>query len=95
MLVALRTGQTLHGVLVVTGDSAIPEDLRGAAGGGVGLAHWAGHADADAVLRDADAAIYAAKAAGKGRLAVARAHRSGAEDGADVRRVPRAQPATA
>jgi len=48
------------------------------ASGSVGLAHWAGHANADAVLRDADSAMYAAKAAGKSRLSVF----GGSHDGA-------------
>ncbi|WP_433305725.1 diguanylate cyclase domain-containing protein [Actinoplanes sp. CA-030573] len=42
-------------------------------GGSIGVAIWRGHADIDALLHQADTAMYAAKSAGKGRVAHATA----------------------
>jgi diguanylate cyclase (GGDEF)-like protein len=46
------------------------QDTRAEVGASVGAVVWDGHASVDDVLRDADAAMYAAKAAGKGRMTV-------------------------
>ena len=55
LLLSIRTPLNVGGVEVVPG-------------GSIGLAVWRDHADIDALLHDADTAMYAAKAAGKGRV---------------------------
>ncbi|MEU4625581.1 GGDEF domain-containing protein [Actinoplanes sp. NPDC023801] len=63
VLVAERLLTALQEPLVVSGAELAPR-------GSIGVAVWQDHADADALMRAADAAMYSAKTAGKSRVAV-------------------------
>ncbi|GIE33358.1 hypothetical protein Ait01nite_064030 [Actinoplanes italicus] len=64
VLVAERLLTSIQEPLVVSGVELIPR-------GSIGVAVWEDHADADALMHDADTAMYSAKTAGKSRVAVA------------------------
>ena len=63
VLVAGRLLAALQEPLTVSGVELTPR-------GSIGVAVWRDHADGDALMRDADTAMYAAKTAGKSRVAV-------------------------
>jgi len=57
-------------ILAALGVPLLLEDATVPTAGSIGVAVWAGHADAEALLRDADAAMYAAKSGGRNRFSV-------------------------
>jgi diguanylate cyclase (GGDEF)-like protein len=64
VLVAERLLATLRAPVRIDDREIVPQ-------ASVGVAVWSGQPDVDALLRDADAAMYTAKGAGKGRVAYA------------------------
>ncbi len=57
-------------MLAALGVPLLLEDCTVPTAGSIGVAVWAGHPDAEALLRDADAAMYTAKSGGRNRFSV-------------------------